>query len=198
MHPVEHLVAGCTKLAKSEYLTRHNRALMFLAVVWAKQQELVVQEAIWYKQRWDRGTVLDNDKAKLVWDFELQLRKTTTERRPDLILELKTDKKIWICDMACPQRNNIGAKRTEKLTKYRQLAFETRERRPGYEIYVIPVVVGALGCGIKVLKVDLMKIFNNNKLLDEVVAMMQKTVLMDSESIVRRVMSGLIQGEDNE
>ena len=29
--------------------------------------------------------------------------------------------------MACPQQNNIGAKRTEKLTKYRQLAFETRE-----------------------------------------------------------------------
>ena len=29
---VEHLVAGCSKLAKSEYLTRHNRALMILAV----------------------------------------------------------------------------------------------------------------------------------------------------------------------
>ena len=29
--------------------------------------------------------------------------------------------------MACPQQNNIGAKRTEKLMKYRQLAFETKE-----------------------------------------------------------------------
>ena len=51
---------------------------------------------------------------------------------------------------------------------------------------------------IKALKVNLKKIFDNNELLDEVVAMMQKTVLMVSESIVRRVMSGLIQGEDNE
>ena len=63
---VEHLAAGCTKLAKSGYLTRHNQALMILAVVQAKQQGLVGQEAIWYKQRWDRGTVLENDKAKLV------------------------------------------------------------------------------------------------------------------------------------
>ena len=55
---VEHLVAGCTKLTNSEYLTRHNRVLMILAVAWAKQQELVGQEAIWYEQRWDRGTVL--------------------------------------------------------------------------------------------------------------------------------------------
>ena len=156
------------------------------------------QEAIWYKQRWDRGTALENDKTKLVWDFEFHLRKTTTARRPSLISELKTDKKIWICDMACPQQNNIGAKRTEKLTKHRQLAFGTRERRPGHEIYVVSVVVGALGGGVKALKVDLKKIFNNNELLGEVVAVMQKTVLMDSESIVRRVMAGLIQGEDNE
>ena len=194
---VEHLVVGCTKLANSEHLTRHNQALMILAVAWAKQQELVGQEVIWYEQRWNRGRVLEDGKVKLVWDFEFHLRKTTTARRPDLILELKTDKKIWICDMACPQQNNIGAKRTEKLKKYRRLAFETRERRPGYEIYVVPVVVGALGGGIKALKVDLKKIFNNNELLKEVVVVMQKTVLMDSESIFRRVMSGFIQGEDD-
>ena len=73
---------------------------MILAVAWAKQQELVGQEAIWYKQRWDRGTVMENNKAKLLWDFEFHQRKTTTARRLDLILEFKTDKKIWICDMA--------------------------------------------------------------------------------------------------
>ena len=94
---VEHLVAGCTKLANSEYLTRHNRALMILAVAWEKQQELMDQESIWRQQKWDRGTVLENNKAKLVWDFEFHLRKTTTARRPDLIFELKIDKKIWIC-----------------------------------------------------------------------------------------------------
>ena len=33
---VEHLVAGCTRLAKSEYLTRHNQAIIILVVPWAK------------------------------------------------------------------------------------------------------------------------------------------------------------------
>ena len=133
-----------------------------------------------------------------MWDFEFHLRKTTTARRPDLILELKEDKKIWICDMACPQQNNIETKRTENMTKYRQLAFETRERRPSYDVYVLPVVIGALGGGIKTLRKDLKKVFHNNELLDEVIAMMQRTVLMDSESIIHRVMSGLIQGEEDE
>ena len=51
---------------------------------------------------------------------------------------------------------------------------------------------------VKALKVHLKKIFDNNALLDELVGVMQKTVLIGSESIVQRVMAGLIQGEDNE
>ena len=193
---VEHLLAGCSKLAGSEYLSRHNRVLLILAIVWAKKFELVDKETIWYQQKWSRGTTLENAKAKLVWDFEFHLRKTTTARRPDLVLEDKEKKMIFICDMACPQTPNVQTKREEKLTKYRQLAYEMRERRPGYKVYVIPVVIGALGGGIKALKVDLKKLFNDNE-LDETVALMQRTVLMDSESLIRRVISGLIQPEDD-
>ena len=38
---MEHIVAGCKVLANSEYLTRHNRALMIMAVNWAKEYELI-------------------------------------------------------------------------------------------------------------------------------------------------------------
>jgi len=41
-----------------------------------------------------------------------------------MILEDKERKKIWICELTCPQQQNIKTKRLEKLTKYRQLAFE--------------------------------------------------------------------------
>ena len=58
--------------------------------------------------------------------------------------------------------------------------------------------MGDLGDGIKALRFDLKEIFENNELLGEIIAMMHRTVLMDSESIVPRVISGLILGEDNE
>ena len=108
---VEHLVAGCQKLANSEYLSRHNRALRILAAAWAKEHGLIGQDVVWYKQQWDRGTVFENERAKLVCDFEFHLRKTTTSRRPDLILETKEDRKILICDMAC--RSNRTSIRRE-------------------------------------------------------------------------------------
>ena len=193
---VKHLVAGCQNLANSEYVSRHNRALMILTVAWAKEHGLIAQDVVWYEQRWDRGTVFENERAKLMWDFEFHLRKTTTSRRSDLILETKEDRKILICDMACPQQQNIDTKRMEKLMKYRQLAFETRERCPGYVIKVVPVIIDALGGGTKMLKTELKTVFNDQELVHKIAGGMQRMVLMDSESIVRRGISGLIQGDE--
>ena len=150
------------------------------------------------QERWERGTALENGKAKLVWDFEFHLRKATTARRPDLILEEKGEKRIWICDMACPQQHNLETKWAEKLTKYRQLAFEMRERRPGYMITVIPVVTGALGGGIKKTISELSRLITKRDVVLITVSEMQKTILMDSESIIRKVMSGLVQGDKDE
>ena len=56
-----------------------------MAVNWAKEYKLVGDEMVWYKERSERGVMFENDKGKLVRDFEFSLRKTTTARRPDLI-----------------------------------------------------------------------------------------------------------------
>ena len=59
-----------------------------------KEYHLVKKEVKWYKERWTRGHVLENARAKLLWDFEFNLQKTTAARRPDLILEDKEKKYI--------------------------------------------------------------------------------------------------------
>ena len=98
--------------------------------------------------------------------------------------------------MACPQQQNINRKRMEKLTKYRQLAFEARERRPGYVIKVVPVIICALGGGMKMLKTEVKTIFNDQEHADKIAGEMQRTVLMDSKNITCRVVSGIIQGDE--
>ena len=167
-----------------------------MAVAWAKEYELVGGDVVWYKERSEGETVLENEKGKLVWDFEFHLRKTTTTRRPDLTLQDKTKKKIWICDMACPQQRNIEAKKLEKLTKYRQLAYEFREKHPEYEIMVVSLITGALVGSIRQIMVDMENIFENKDLLKRTICEMQKTVLMNSETTSRKVLSGLVQEMD--
>ena len=46
------------------------------------------------------------------------------------------------------------------------------------------------------LKTERKKMLKKDEQIDELVGKMQRTVLLDSESIVRKVISGLIQGEE--
>ena len=53
------------------------------------------------------------------------------------------------------------------------------------------------GGGMKMLKTGLRKmVFNDQELVDKIAGEMQRTVLMDSKSIIHRVISGLIQGDE--
>ena len=99
--------------------------------------------------------------------------------------------------MACSQQHNLETKRAKQLTKYRQLAFEMRERRSGYMITVIPVMFGALGGGIKKTTSELSRLITKRDVVLRTVSEMQKTILMDNESIIRKVMSGLVQGDED-
>ena len=134
------------------------------------------------QKKWCRGYVLENDHAKLVREeFEYNFRKMTLSRRPDLILVDKEKKILWICDMACLKENNTVTKRDEKRTKYRQLAFEWRERN------VILVVIGAFGGGIKEATHEVKKIFKQDDLSENIVRERLKTILIDGETIIQKL-----------
>ena len=44
-------------LAGKEHLRSHNKALMVIAVAWAKKYELIDENAVWYNEKWEKGNV---------------------------------------------------------------------------------------------------------------------------------------------
>ena len=186
-------MAGCKILAGGDYLTRHNKALMVVAVEWGKKEGIFGDERKWYKERWKQGETFENNGKKIIWDFEYKLRKTSSYRRPDLILEDNESKIIFIIDMACPMEMNIEKKTIEKLQKYRQIAFETREKRRGYKVRIVPLIVGCMGGGIRRVQERVGELFDNRETISNVVSEMSKVVVWESESIIRKVMSGITQ-----
>ena len=67
---------------------------------------------------------------------------------------------------------------------------------PEYDIMVVPLIILALGGGIRQIIVDMGNIFENENLLKQTICEMQKTVLMDSETTSRKVLLGLVQEMD--
>ena len=87
--------------------------------------------------------------------------KNSSARRPAVMIENDEEKKLWIVDMACPDEKNIGEKHCEKLTKYQQLAFKMREKRPEYRVEIVPIVIGCLGGGMKQVECQVKKIITD-------------------------------------
>ena len=133
-----HILSGCKVLAGSDYLKRHNNALMVLIVEWAKQESLLPSDSVWYKQKWSKGTVLEKNGKKICWDFEFTMRKRTSARRPDVTIENDEEKKLWIVDMACPNEKNIGER-----------------------VEIVPIVIGCLGGGMKQVECQVKKIIKD-------------------------------------
>ena len=87
---------------------------MILCVALGKQEGLLGKNMKWFKVKWTKGTVIENDECKLCWDFEYYLRKKTA-RRQNVTSEYKNKNKIFLIDMACPDETNVDAKHAEKL-----------------------------------------------------------------------------------
>ena len=99
--------------------------------------------------------------------------------------------------MACPKEKNIEKKRLEKRISYRQLEFEVRERerRPGLKVKVVSLVISAFGEGIIEILKELENMFEEDDLCEKIVVEIRKTVLIDSETMIPKVLSGLVQSE---
>ena len=191
------MLSGCKVLAGKEYLQRHDKALMVIAIEWAKKYQLVNEKAVWCKEKWGKGKFFDNSKGKLLWEFEYKMRQSSTARRPDLTLEdkeNKKNKKILLCGMTCPQEGN-KMKVKEKMDKYRHLAFEIRKKRMGYKVEIVPLVVGCLGGGIGRLLKNIFRIIGDQIKSERIVKEMQKIVLMESETIMRKILAGIVTSE---
>ena len=189
---VQHILAGCEMLAGDQYLKRHNKALSLFAFEFGKRNQ-IINDGKWYQFKWEKNKVIQNEEWKILWDFQYHGRKENINRRPDLTIENKKKKKIWLYDMACPMEGNIEKKRNEKLTKYRQIAFEIREKRVGFTVEVVPLIIGCCGGGLKNTIKAIKKTIDDENISLQIAKEMQKIVVNESESILRRVLSGLIQ-----
>ena len=150
-------------------MTRHNNLLKILMVAWCKENELMEHEQAWYKVK---------------WDFEYNMRKESTAKRPDIPIEYKERKVIHLVDMACPNEKNVLEKNKQKRQKYQQLAFEVRERRQKYRMEVIPIVIGCVGGAIGVMREQVRKVLTDKVCREEL-----RTVVMEAECILKKTPS---------
>ncbi|XP_078022977.1 uncharacterized protein LOC144462717 [Epinephelus lanceolatus] len=136
---VQHIVAGCKMQAGSAYMERHNQVAGIVYRNICTQYELEVP-----KSRCDTPpNVVENYRAKILWDFSFQTDKQMLANQPDIVVVEKHQKKAVVVDVAIPADSNIRKKEHKKVEKYQELK-EQLEQMWKVKVDVVPVVVGAL------------------------------------------------------
>ena len=80
----------------------------------------------------------------------------------------------------------------EKMDKYQQLDFETREKSMEYKVEIIPLVVGCLGGGIGRLLKNVLRVIGDQIKTERIVKERQTIVQMESEKIMRKILAGIV------
>ena len=138
--------------------------------------------------------VLENDRHKLRWDFDIQTDHLISASRPDFIIINKKKKKkkkrkkkrtCKIVDLAAPADHRIKPKETEKKDKYLDLARELKKLW-NMKVTIIPIVIGVFSTITKELlkgQADLE--------VEGRVETIQTTALLRTASILRSVLGRL-------
>jgi hypothetical protein len=186
---VKHWLNSCEYLAKIEYLKRHDQTLRVFYAEVLKKYGLEPSEARWYKI--PVVTVRENENALVIWNLRIPTHSPVPHRWPDLRIEDKKVKCIWVVDMSCPGDINVKEKEGEKKRNYAELVIELRMQRPGWRVIVMPLVVGVTG-GISKLPQHLNFLFNDEKTSMRCMKEMQKTTVLGSVQMISRIECHLI------
>ena len=110
----------------------------------------LVGEFKWYNHK--PASVVENDRVKILWDFNIQTDHVIQHGRADIVVLYKTERKCHFIDIAVPGDKRIEFKEQEKIDNYSELRQEVKKIWNLSQVVVVPVVVGALGVTSKRLK----------------------------------------------
>jgi hypothetical protein len=186
---VKHWLSSCEYLARREYLKRHDQTLRVLYAEVLKQHGMEEETTSWYNIEVE--VVRENARALVVWNLRIPTHTKVEHRWPDLRIEDKRKKWIWILDMSCPSDDNVVRKEEEKYRNYQDLVYELRTQRPGWKIMVVPLIVGVTGA-MNNLKAEVEKLLGEERRTRRCVEEMQKTTVLGSLQMIHRIEAGLV------
>ena len=179
---VQPILAGCSALAQTKYLERHNNALKILFFEVLRSLDLIDTEEPWYS-RIKPKPMYENERATAYWDVPLYTESNlVTANRIDATIVDKGKRDVSLIEMSCPWIENWDVKAEEKATKYAPLRAELKERYPGYQVTQYIIIIDVLGGHSREVKQALKELVGDRS--NSVAFKMQNSVLSSSLRIL--------------
>ena len=152
---MQHILSGCSALAQTKYLQRHNNAFKILFFEVLRSLDLITKVEPRFSQVKPKP-LYENEHATAFWDVPLFADTTQVKaNRIDATVIDKTSKQVRVMEMSCPWLENKESKDFEKTMKYSQLRLELRNRYPEYKVNQYNIIMDVLGGCSKEVEKDI-------------------------------------------
>ena len=186
---VGHILSSCDRHRWGLYKDRHDRVLYQLVKATASILGIGHHRSIRAPGGVARGGVMGTNHKMLLIDQNLPTDRTVEHTRPDLVVRLTREKKIYIFEVACAWEPLVQAREREKWSKYQELAADLAQQWKGFRVLVIPIVVGDLGLVVGMRKqLEKTELFTDGE-SERLVRAIQRDVLCSAVRIIRRHMA---------
>ena len=103
---MQHILSGCSALAETKYLQRHNNAFKILFFEVLRSLDLITDVEPWFSQVTPKP-LYENERATAFWDVPLFADTTQVKaNRIDATVIDKTSKQVRVIEMSCPWLEN--------------------------------------------------------------------------------------------
>ncbi|XP_066912330.1 uncharacterized protein [Clytia hemisphaerica] len=178
---IHYIISGCTVLAPTKYLQRHNNLCKYIHELLMRENDLKQERTPWYEHQ--PHPVEENESTKILWDFSIQTDHQIDHNKPDIVVLNKQTKEALIIDIAIPSDYNIPRKRIEKIRNYTDLAVELKTLWNLNKVKIVPIIIGATGVIHKGLSDDVGNLgLTENKFN---ISEAQKITLLGTAHVVR-------------
>ena len=144
---IVHVLAGCSAMAQSKYLERHNAALKVLFFEMTRDLRLIDSVPPWYSCAVPKP-VYESSEALAFWDVPVYAEHTIVKaNRVETRFVDHKNKKVWAVEMSCPWMEHREKKTEEKTVKYGPLRCDLKKQYPGYDVEQCNIIIDVLGGG---------------------------------------------------
>lgn len=178
---VQHLSSGCSSIAGTKYLNRHNNMGKVVHQLLGLQKQLIqhfIPHHIYTPQ-----TILEDEQCKVYWDLTVITDIGVEHNRPDMVLWDKQNKTATIIDFAVPLDHNLAKSYAEKISKYEALSQQMKDMWRLRRVTIMPLVISANGL-VHRKTIQHLKELN---LPQNTITWMQKAVILGTVNIIRKI-----------
>ncbi|XP_044762032.1 uncharacterized protein LOC123319228 [Coccinella septempunctata] len=179
---VQHLSSGCSAIADTKYMSRHNNMGKVVHQLLCLGERLLQNFTPYHA--YTPQTLLENEHTKVYWDFAVLTDQGVEHNRPDMIVWYKTEKTAVLIDFSIPMDQNLAKAYQGKIRKYEPLARQIRDIWKLKRVDIVPLIISCNGLVHKKTTEHLKEM----KLPPNTLIWMQKAVLLGTVNIIRSVL----------